>query len=92
MKWTTILLAATTGGAAAASVDDLLKIQAKLPKCSVGCIASGAQALGCNLTDFECQCNNYEASRTRRRPAWCKWFPNAPKLSCPMGKSNRCGK
>ncbi|VUC27520.1 unnamed protein product [Clonostachys rosea] len=71
MKWTTILLAATTG-AAAASVDDLLTIQAKLPKCSISCIASGAKALGCNVTDFECQCENYEAIKDETAPCMVK--------------------
>ncbi|CAG9992633.1 unnamed protein product [Clonostachys byssicola] len=81
MKWTTILLAAVTGSAAAASVDDLLKIQAKLPKCSVGCIASGATALGCNITDFECQCNNYEAIKDETAPCMVKAGCNLTEIS-----------
>lgn len=43
---------------------DILELQAKLPSCSLGCLAEGADTFNCNITDLYCQCTQLEDIKT----------------------------
>lgn len=40
---------------------DIRELQAKLPTCSLACLAKGADTFNCELTDLYCQCTQLEA-------------------------------
>ncbi|KAI0546006.1 hypothetical protein F4679DRAFT_440003 [Xylaria curta] len=55
MQFTTIILSVFAALAVAMTNDELA---AKIPACATGCLEDGYKALGCGLTDYQCQCDH----------------------------------
>jgi hypothetical protein len=55
-KLTATLLALLPGLVSA----DIRELQAKLPPCSLACLAEGAASFNCDITDLYCQCTQLE--------------------------------
>lgn len=66
---TTIVIAALAASVACSEISEL---QAKLPECSIQCLAEGAATHDCGVTDLECQCSKQEAITKTVSPCFVK--------------------